>query len=226
MRKTSSFDLVIFDCDGVLVNSEPLTNKVYVQMLGEFGYQVDAEQYLREFSGTYVNERLEITSQRLNWTPPVDFLSIFNERLSVVTKTELQPVIGVQSLIESLSVPICVASNGSREEIALRLKSARLTDYFGEAVFSGMEVPHPKPEPDVFLAAAKAFNVSPDQCIVVEDSIPGVTAAVRAGMRVFGHAAATSEKSLKKAGAIPFGSMMELQTILNDMYQITTYYSG
>jgi HAD superfamily hydrolase (TIGR01509 family) len=154
----------------------------------------------------------------------VDFLSNFNERLSVVTKTELRPVVGVQSLIESLSVPICVASNESREEIALRLKSARLTDYFGEAVLSGMEVPHPKPEPDVFLAAAKAFNISPDRCIVVEDSIPGVTAAVRAGMRVFGHAAVTSDKSLKKAGAIPFGNMMELQTILNDMYQITAYY--
>ena len=220
MNTIHPFDLVIFDCDGVLVNSEPLTNKVYVQMLGEFGYQVDAEQYLHEFSGTYVHDRVEVTSQRLNWTPPADFLSTFNERLSTVTKAELRPVVGVQSLIESLTVPVCVASNGSREEIALRLKTAKLTDYFGKAIFSGLEVPHPKPEPDVFLAAAKAFNLSPDRCVVVEDSVPGVTAAVRAGMMVYGHAALTSAKSLQKAGAIPFDNMMELQTILNETYKI------
>jgi len=223
MNTISSFDLVIFDCDGVLVNSEPLTNKVYVQMLGEFGYQVDADQYLHEFSGTYVRDRVEVTSQRLNWTPPADFLFTFNERLSVVTENELQPIVGIQSLIESLSVPICVASNGSRKEIALRLKITQLTDYFGEAIFSGLEVPHPKPEPDVFLAAAKAFDISPDRCVVVEDSVPGVTAAVRAGMKVYGYAALTSDRSLRKAGAVPFGNMMELQTILNEAYKITAY---
>lgn len=214
MNTTSSFDLVIFDCDGVLVDSEPLTNQVYVQMLGEFGYQVDTEAYLREFSGAALPKRLEVTSNKLNWTPPENFLSIFNERLSVLTEKKLQPVIGIHSLIESLSVPICVASNGSREEIALRLKIAQLTDRFGDAIFSGLEVPHPKPAPDVFLAAAKAFNVSPARCIVIEDSVPGVTAAVRAGMKVFGHAAFTPSESLEEAGAMPFANMMELQKTL------------
>jgi HAD superfamily hydrolase (TIGR01509 family) len=221
MNTNYPFDLVIFDCDGVLVDSEPLTNKVYVQMLGEFGYQVNADQYLHEFSGTYVRDRVEVTSQRLNWSPPIDFLSTFNERLSVVTENELQPIVGIQSLIESLSMPVCVASNGSRKEITLRLKITKLTDYFGEAIFSGMEVPRPKPEPDVFLAAAKAFDISPDRCVVIEDSVPGVTAAVRAGMKVYGHAALTSDSSLRKAGAVPFGNMMELRTILNEAYKIT-----
>jgi phosphoglycolate phosphatase len=216
MDKTHSFDLVIFDCDGVLVNSEPLANQLYVKMLGEFGYRVDAEQYLHEFAGVYIPDRLRITSQRLNWTPPVNFLSAFNERLSILVRNELQAVDGIHSLIESLPVPICVASNGSREEIILRLKIGQLTEYFGDAIFSGMEVPHPKPAPDVFLAAAKAFNVSPAQCVVIEDSVTGVTAAVRAGMRVYGHAACTPAKSLQNAGAIPFGNMDELQSILSD----------
>ena len=211
---TTSFDLVIFDCDGVLVNSEPLANQVYVHMLGEFGYQVDTEQYLREFSGAAIYKRLDATSKKLNWTPPENFLPIFNERLSVLTEKELQPVIGIHSLIESLSVPICVASNGSREEIILRLKIAQLTEHFGNAIFSGLEVPHPKPAPDVFLAAAKAFDVSPARSIVIEDSVPGVTAAVRAGMKVYGHAAFTSSASLREAGAIPFANMMELKNIL------------
>ena len=223
MNTTRPFDLVIFDCDGVLVDSEPLANQVYVHMLGEFGHQVDAEQYLREFSGEYIYKRLEITSQKLNWTPPADFLSIFNKRLSALAKKELRPVIGIHPLIESLPVPICVASNGTYEEIKLRLKIAQLTDHFGDAIFSGTEVPHPKPAPDVFLAAARAFNVSPARCIVIEDSVLGVTAAARAGMKVYGHAAFTPSESLRKAGAIPFEDMMELQTILSDAYKIATF---
>ncbi len=211
----SSFDLVIFDCDGVLVDSEPLANQVYVQMLWELGYQVNMDEYLREFAGAALPVRLEATSQKLNWMPPTNFLSIFNERLSTLTKRELKPVPGIRELIKSLTVPICIASNGSREEILLRLKLANLTEFFGGAIFSGLEVPHPKPAPDVFLAAAKAYNVPPVRCIVIEDSVPGVTAAVRAGMKVYGHAAFTPKKSLKEAGAIPFDDMIELKAILS-----------
>ncbi len=211
----TTFDLVIFDCDGVLVNSEPLANQVYVSMLGEYGYQVNTEEYQREFSGAAIYQRLAVTSKRLSWTPPENFLSIFNERLAALTEKELQPVNGIHSLIESLSVPICVASNGSRDEITLRLRLAELTHHFGGAIFSGLEVPQAKPAPDVFLAAASSFNISPSRCIVIEDSVPGVTAAVRAGMRVYGHAALTPVESLREAGAIPFANMMELKNILN-----------
>lgn len=210
----TSFDLVIFDCDGVLVDSEPLANQVYVHMLGEYGYDVNSEEYLREFSGAAVFKRLEITSQKLIWTPPENFVAVFQKRLSVLTEKELKPVPDIHELIDSLSVPICIASNGSREEIMLRLKIARLTEYFENSIFSGLEVPHPKPAPDVFLAAAGAFNVHPARCIVVEDSVPGVMAAVRAGMRVYGHAALTPGESLREAGAIPFANMIELKDIL------------
>ena len=214
MNTTSPYDLVIFDCDGVLVNSEPLANQVYVQMLSEHGFEIDHTEYLQKFSGAAIFNRLESTSKQLNWAPPADFYSVFNSRLSVLTEKELQPVAGIHSLIESLTVPICVASNGSRTEIELRLKIAQLTDYFGNAIFSGLEMPHPKPAPDVFLAAAKAFDIPPANCIVIEDSIPGVTAAVCAGMRVYGHAAFTPSESLREAGAIPFANMMELQKML------------
>lgn len=91
-----------------------------------------------------------------------------------------------------------------RSEIQLRLKIAQLTEKFENAIFSGIEVAHPKPAPDVFLAAAKSFNVPPSRCIVIEDSIPGITAAVRAGMRVYGHAVFTPAEALQAAGAIPF----------------------
>ncbi|MCE9647733.1 MAG: HAD family hydrolase [Chloroflexi bacterium] len=210
-----SFDLVIFDCDGVLVNSEPLANQVYVQMLGDYGYQVNTEEYLREFSGVAITQRLAVTSQRLNWSPPENFHAVFNQRLATLTQRELQPVPGIHALIDSLTAPICVASNGSRSEIMLRLKIANLTDKFGDAIFSGLDVPHPKPAPDVFLAAARSFNIPPSRCIVVEDSLPGVTAAVRAGMKVYGHAALTPAWSLQETGAIPFVNMFELKKILS-----------
>lgn len=213
MKKTS-FDLAIFDCDGVLVDSEPLANKVYVQMLAEYGYNVNYDEYLQRFSGAAIMTRLASTSKLLNWAPPSDFHSVFNSRLSVLTKKELKPVPGIHELLESLSVPVCIASNGSRDEIKLRLKIAHLTQYFGDSIFSALEVSKPKPAPDVYLAAAHAFNVPPSRCIVVEDSVPGVTAAVRAGIKVYGHAACTDANKLKEAGAIPFANMLELKNIL------------
>lgn len=211
---TTSYDLVIFDCDGVLVNSEPLANRVFVQILEEYGYSVNEAEYQREFSGAAISQRLAVTSKRLNWTPPENFHAMFNVRLAKLTEQELEPVADIHTLIESLSVPICVASNGSRSEIALRLKIAQLTDKFGTFIFSGLETAHPKPEPDVFLAAAHSFSIPPSRCIVIEDSVPGVTAAVRAGMRVYGHAAITPSETLREAGAIPFANMLELKSLL------------
>ncbi|MCX6059299.1 MAG: HAD-IA family hydrolase [Chloroflexi bacterium] len=214
---TTSFELVIFDCDGVLVESEPLATRVFVQILAEHGFKVNYEEYLRKFSGAVIYQRLEAAAQELKWTPPANFMSIFDERLSVLTEKELKSVPGIHALLKSLSVPACVASNGSRDEIVLRLKIAELTDYFGKAIFSGLEMPHPKPAPDVFLAAAEAFKAAPDRCIVIEDSVLGTTAAIRAGMRVYGHAAFTSSASLKATGAIPFDNMMELKSLLSDV---------
>ena len=212
-----SFDLVIFDCDGVLVDSEPITNKVYVQMLHEYGYEVNEDEFLREFWGMAMTQRLEIISRKLGWTPPDDFVSVYHERLVEINSKELEPVDGVRALIKSLTIPYCVASNGSQQEIAQRLKVTQLAELFvGKKVFSGTEMPHPKPAPDVYLAAAKAFNLPPERCIVIEDSIPGITAGIHAGMKVYGHAAFTAPETICQAGAIPFNSMADLQKILTN----------
>lgn len=166
-----------------------------------------------------MSDRIKSVSKELNWLPPDGFLQTFRERLAPLTERELEIVPGVYELINSLNVPACVASNGTREEIMLRLKLVNLTESLGTAIFSGMEVPNPKPAPDVYLAAANAFNVHPSQCLVVEDSIPGVTAAIRAGMSVYGHAAFTPKQALQQAGAIPFANMFELKEILAREFQ-------
>ena len=213
---TKPYDLVIFDCDGVLVESEALACRIYVDLFAEYGHPLDYTETLHKFYGVTLTNRLVISAQELGWTPPDEFVPIFNERLLALSEQELLPIPHIHELIESITVPMCVASNGSRDEIVFRLKVAGLTERFGNAIFSGTEVPHPKPAPDVYLAAARAFQTPPERCVVIEDSILGVTAGVRAGMKVYGHATFNSAESLRAAGATPFGSMLELKKILSN----------
>ncbi|HSD37706.1 MAG TPA: HAD family phosphatase [Rhodocyclaceae bacterium] len=214
MAHAAEFDLLIFDCDGVLVDSEPLVNQIYADMLAELGYAVDYEESLHEFAGAAMSTRLRVLSQRLGWSPSPDFANQFTARQTAVFAEKLRPVAGINKVITGLSTPFCVASNGNREEIVFRLQTCGLLHHFQNAIFSGTETPRPKPYPDVFLAAANAFNVEPQRCVVIEDSVTGVTAAIRAGMRVFGHAVHTSAAHLSDAGATPFASMSELAALL------------
>lgn len=214
------YELIVFDCDGVLVDSEPLANKVFCRLLAEEGYLLDVDATEKEMYGQILPRRVEIAASKLNWTPPADFLKKFLETQELLSKTELRPIAGIHDLLDRINSPKCVASNGYRAEINMRLSICNLQHYFGEAIFSGMEVPQAKPAPDVYLAAAKAFGAAPASCIAVEDSIPGATAAIRAGMTVFGYAAHTSPADLRQLGVIPFDSMSELQKILEPMLAV------
>ena len=185
MNYSSFFDLVIFDCDGVLVDSEPLVNRVYVEMLGELGYTLDYSACLSEFAGAAMTTRLQAFTDRFGWVAPPEFPALFQERLYEAMTRELRPVVGVKDALSCTSGSRCVASNGNRGEIVFRLNTCDLMSHFGDAIFSGTEVSRPKPYPDVFLAAAAAFGVAPSRCAVIEDSLTGVQAAVRAGMNVF-----------------------------------------
>ena len=209
-----TYDLVIFDCDGILVESEELACRIYVDMFQEYGYHIDYAETLHKFYGMTLESRLKISEQELGWRPPADFISTFHVRELELSETQLQTVPHVHELIESIAQPKCVASNGSRKEILFRLRIAGLLAHFQNAIFSGTEVAHPKPAPDVYLAAAQAFNVAPERCVVIEDSTLGVTAAVAAGMKVYGYASFNSAEALQFAGAIPFKSMLEMKNIL------------
>jgi len=212
--KIKPYELVIFDCDGILVESEELACRLYVDMFREHGHVLDYKETLHKFYGMTLENRLRVSEQELGWKPAADFISNFHARELELSKTELKTVPHVRELIESIALPKCVASNGSRKEINFRLRIAGLLDHFQNALFSGTEVPHPKPAPDVYLAAAQSFNIAPENCIVIEDSILGVTAAVTAGMKVYGYASFNSAESLKAAGALPFTSMLEMKELL------------
>jgi HAD superfamily hydrolase (TIGR01509 family) len=207
-------DLIIFDSDGVLVDSEPIINSVFVQMLAECGHSVDYDRTLREFSGATMADRLAATQQRLHWTPPQDFTASFDTRLAQALRRELRPVPGIRRVLDRLERPWCVASNGSHEDIKLRLRLAGVLERFQPPLFSAADVAHGKPAPDLFLHAAAAMGMAPDRCVVVEDSLRGVQAGVRAGMTVLGFARITDPDILREAGAIVFDDVFSLPGLL------------
>lgn len=206
--------LIIFDCDGVLVDSEPIINRVFVEMLAENGHSVDYDLTLREFSGATMADRLATMQQRLRWIPPPDFRADFDRRLLDALERELRPVPGVVPVLDSVECPWCVASNGSHSDIRTRLGLAGLLERFNPPLFSASDVAHAKPAPDLFLHAAAGMGAAPDRCTVVEDSLRGVQAAVAAGMTVFGLARLTSPGVLRAAGAIVFEDMARLPDLL------------
>lgn len=209
--------LVIFDCDGVLVDSEPIVNRVFVDMLSERGYSLDYEGTLREFSGGTMATRLASTQARFGWVAPDGFTAAFDRRLQAAFERELRPVQGVRAVLDQLSAPWCVASNGAPEDIRTRLGLAGLLKRFDPRLFSAAEVARGKPAPDLFLHAASAMGVAFDQCVVVEDSVPGVRAGVAAGMTVLGFSALTSSDALREAGAAPFDDMSLLPSLLQTL---------
>jgi HAD superfamily hydrolase (TIGR01509 family) len=209
------FDLVIFDSDGVLVDSEPLVNRVYVDLMGELGHHMDEAASLREFSGASMTTRLDAFSRRFAWSPTPDFEREFQTRLAVVVASELKPVAGIDHVLQEMRVPICAASNGTTADIRARLGAVGLMSYFRNAIFSAPELGRPKPAPDVFLQAARAFGAEPSRCAVVEDSVTGVQGGVAAGMTVFGFAAHSDAAALQEAGATTFARMDDLFALLN-----------
>lgn len=216
LNTAAAFELVIFDCDGVLVDSEPLVNRVVVEMLAELGYALDEAQSLREFSGCSLSARFLVLGARLGWSPAPGFEAAFHERLGDLVRRELRAVEGVREALAEIAQPICVASNGSLDEIRARLGATGLLARFEGALFSAIDAGRAKPAPDVFLHAARSTGVEPARCAVVEDSVPGVLAANRAGMLVFGYAGLTDAASLSAAGARTFDRMSELPALLHE----------
>jgi len=211
---TAPFELVIFDCDGVLVDSEPVANRVFADLLGEIGLAIASEEVRREFIGLTLARCMEIIADRLGRPVPEGFL----ERLQSLTydafREELHPVRGVEQALDRIDLPTCVASSGEHEKMQLTLGLTGLLSRFSGRLFSATEVPRGKPWPDLFLHAARILAVPPAHCAVIEDSLPGVQAARAAGMSVFGYVERTDPAALIAAGAEVFDEMHRLPGLL------------
>ncbi|HEX3598411.1 MAG TPA: HAD family hydrolase [Polyangiaceae bacterium] len=208
------FDLVIFDCDGVLVDSEELANRVFAELLNELGANVTLETMFERFVGHSMADCLVTVEELLGRAPPSDLVETLRRRTSAILTERLEPVPGITAVLDSLSIPYCVASSGDHDKMRTTLGITGLLSRFEGRLFSATEVPRGKPAPDVFLYAARQMGVAPARAAVVEDSPVGVQAGLAAGMTVFGYAARTPTERLRKAGATVFGDMSELVRLL------------
>ena len=206
--------LIIFDCDGVLVDSERISHIVLQDMLAERGVRISFEEAVAKFMGTSMQRCLELV-EAMTRVPPEEFLPHFRARTYEAFAAHLKPVAGVPSLLATLTTPFCVASNGPREKMTLTLGCTGLIGHFVDKMFSADDVTNPKPAPDLFLHAAAQMSANPAACVVVEDSPTGVRAARAAGMHVLGYAGMTPAQRLLDAGAASvFDSMDALPSLL------------
>lgn len=209
-----AWDLVIFDCDGVLVDSEPLANRVMTESLRSLGLEIDYEEVCRTFLGLSMARCVEIIEERLGRPLPEGFVDRLQARTFEAFRGGLRPVEGVSRALGRIDVPVCVASSGEHEKMRLTLGLTGLLDRFEGRIFSATEVQRGKPHPDLFLHAARSLGARPDRCVVVEDSPPGVLAARAAGMAALGYAGGDGGEGLAAAGARLFHSMAELPELL------------
>ena len=209
-------DLVIFDNDGVLVDSELMSNRVLADLLTEAGCPTTLEESIEQFMGGTLGAVRRLVQSRDGLELPGDFERLYQERLFLAFERDLEPVPGVREVLSRLTVPYCVASSGSVERIVRALTKTGLLPFFGGRIFSADAVAHGKPAPDVFLYAAESMGVAPARSVVVEDSPNGLRAARSAGMRVLGYTALTPRDRLQGADAL-FEDMGELPVLLESL---------
>jgi HAD superfamily hydrolase (TIGR01509 family) len=208
------FELVIFDCDGVLVDSELIANRVLAATITEAGVPMTTEESMRLFMGRRWEDSLSQIERRLGRPLPADFSDVYRDRRDAALHAELQPVEGIAAAIERIPIPRCVASSGPPDKIRFTLGRTGLLDLFEGRIFSAHEVDHGKPSPDVFLYAAERMGAEPKRCAVVEDSLVGVEAGRAAGMTVFGYCGHFDAEAMAAAGARPFAAMERLPGLL------------
>ena len=218
------FSAVLFDCDGVLVDSEPITNRVLAEMLGELGWHITTEESMNTFTGKAVKDEAALIEQKTGFRITDDWLKTFRARRNEALERDLVAIPrapeAIREIHARLDGRIACASGADRHKVELQLAKVGLLEYFEGRIFSGHEMPRSKPHPDVYLAAARALEVDPARCAIVEDTVTGAMAGVAAGATVFGYSTGESGHSgpgpLLSVGAVRvFSDMAELPALLS-----------
>jgi HAD superfamily hydrolase (TIGR01509 family) len=213
-------DLIIFDCDGVLVDSELISCRAHAEVLTRHGYPITADQVLQRFLGVSDREARQIVESEIGRQLPHDFEAQIKQETLRFYQGDLKAIAHVGDAIAAISLPKCVASSGTPEKIRHGLTCAGLYEQLAPHIFSATQVSRGKPAPDLFLFAAEQMKAAPERCIVIEDSVPGVTGARAAGMTVLGffggsHCSGEHEAMLRAAGAAhAFADMRELPGLI------------
>ena len=210
-----TWETVIFDCDGVLVDSEPISNRILTGMLNDLGLSYTVERTMDRFVGRSMPSCVALIEEELGGPAPADFGEEFHRRTVAAFEVDLEPVRGIRGVLDRLPWPHCVASSGDHAKLRATLTRTGLYDRFAGRIFSALDVARGKPHPDLFLHAAERMGAHPARCAVVEDSVLGVRAGVAAGMRVFAYTGTVGEAALAAAGAHEiFRDMSELPALL------------
>ena len=201
--------LIIFDCDGVLVDSEALGNNIFAELLASYGYRITSDETVVRFRGMKLADCLEILERETSIKLPDTFEVDLRRRMSFTFREHLRPVVGATQLVRSLRIPFCVASSGPRRKVEENLRTTKLYPHFEEKIFSSYDVDSWKPEPGLFLHAAAHFGVAPSECAVVEDSFVGVSAGIAAKMQVLALDVFGDDESLSAASRV-FTSLRDI----------------
>jgi len=213
------FEAVLFDCDGVLVDSEPIVNRVLREMLAESGWQLSEAECMQIFVGKMVRDERARIEQETGQPLTENWMAAFRARRNAALEAELKVVANAHATVhavhERLGARIACASGADRHKVEMQLRKVDLHRYFEGRIFSGHEMPRSKPHPDVYLAAAKALSAAPQRCAVVEDSLPGAAAGLAAGAAVFAYVPQGDGAEFLQAGArAVFSDMAQLPSLL------------
>ena len=217
MQASATPKLVIFDCDGVLVDSELLANQVFLRKLQALGLKLDLIDLFERFVGRSMADCMSQVEKMLGRKPPSNFLTELDAETFEIFEQDLKSVSGIENVLQHLDqlhIPYCVASSGSHVKMLKTLGLTGLWPRFEGRIFSAQQVARSKPFPDIYLFAAEQMGFQPVDAVVIEDSPTGALAGRAAGMKVYGYANAQSETKLAQAGAILFQNMTELPKLL------------
>ena len=210
------FDLVIFDCDGVVVDSERIVFEVFGEFIRSLGVHLSEAETREQFLGRTLAACMTIVEQLSGKPTPAGALERYTAERDRVLRELVQPVAGIREVLETLTIPFCIASSGGYDKMGITLGATKLMPFFEGRLFSATEVARGKPAPDIFLFAAERMGARPERTVVVEDTVNGVRAGCAAGMTVLGYVDLTPAAKLAAAGAATtFTHMRELPALLS-----------
>ncbi len=212
----SKYKCVIFDCDGILVDSEPISNGVLVDMANEHDANIDLPYALKHFKGGSLYGCIEKIETIINKQLPNTFENDYRQRSYEAFKKLIKPVEGIEDVLNDLSIPYCVASSGPIDKIKLNLSLTGLLDKFEDKIFSCYDINKWKPDPSVFIWAAETMGFLPHECVVIEDSLSGVKAAKKGNFDVFGYTAHDYNDELRNYATLTFESMDQLMSLIHN----------
>ncbi|WP_136480212.1 HAD family hydrolase [Cognatitamlana onchidii] len=210
----SKYKCIIFDCDGVLVDSESIAIGVLVEMANALGANFDKQQSVGNLKGKSLKACMNLISERIKKPLPDSFEPDYRINTFKAFTENIKPITGIESVIKKLKMPFCVASSGPENKIRLNLDLTGLLPYFDGNIFSCYTIQKWKPEPDVYLWAAKIMGFKPNECLVIEDSVSGVKAAKKGGFDVYGYTEHDYKNELKGLANKTFDSMHKFFEVL------------